>query len=383
MKRLLIILLTLITLTACNNTANNTPATGNSSETAQTESHVTSSEADVSDTSILDDETVTEENSSVVTLPSDVPSSSDGVCEHVYLPPTCLKPETCAKCGVTKGEPTGHLYSKATCVSEARCKRCGNKTGQILEHAYAAATCTVASTCKGCGIVDGEPLGHKWHSENCARCKVSINKLSAKGEKINIACIGDSITFNGYWKDDLYGNLPDYYNVSGFGVNGATGFKAGIDVGSPKAYINQTACEDSQEFAPHMVVIMLGTNDSKPCNWNKIKTDNGAQYIADIKELIGIYRSLPTEPRIFIALPPTAFSGSTNFEGINNTTIEDGIIPLLKSVAAETGATVIDTHSATQSSSAHFKDGVHPSDDIGREILAETVAEAIKAAYSS
>ena len=252
--------------------------------------------------------------------------------------------------------------------------------GEPLGHSFGNVGCTTAAKCQRCDFTQGEGVGHMWSSENCGRCNASIKSLSASGEKINIACVGDSITNNGYWKNNLFGNLPDYYSVSGFGVNGATGLLAGIDVGSPKPYMSQSLYESSLSLEPDAVVIMLGTNDSKPCNFDKIKKDNGAQYKKDIISLINSYKALINTPQIFIALPPTVFNGSS-YENISNENLESLIIPVLKEVANETGATLIDTHTATKDASAHFKDGVHPSDDQGRKILADTVATAILNKY--
>lgn len=381
MKRILIVLLLIMTLSACNGTADTVSKSKTPSSTMQTEevSSINNND-DTSDTNLSSEN---EETDNTVSTDDTVSDTSNKACEHTFFPNGCLSPELCSKCGATNGVATGHSYKNATCTTPKKCIRCGEKSGQPLGHDYSADACTTTPKCKRCGITGGEALGHKWSTEKCERCKVSIKNLASNGEKINIACVGDSITFNGYWKNNLFENLPEYYNVSGFGVNGSTGLTAGIDVGSPKAYINQSAYKNSCDFAPNAVVIMLGTNDSKPCNWNKIQSDNGAQYISDIIALIESYQALSTEPRVFLALPPTAFSGSTNYEGINNSTIENGIIPLLKKAANATGAIIIDTHEATKNSSAHFKDGVHPSDDQGRETLAKAVADAIKNIYIS
>ncbi len=45
-----------------------------------------------------------------------------------------------------------------------------------------------------------------------------------------VACVGDSITKNGYWENNLQKSLSaERYEVKGFGVNGATALSAGID----------------------------------------------------------------------------------------------------------------------------------------------------------
>jgi lysophospholipase L1-like esterase len=190
-----------------------------------------------------------------------------------------------------------------------------------------------------------------------------------------VVCVGDSITRNGYWKNNLYGYLEsDKYEVMGYGVNGATGYSKGIDQGSPKAYIDQPEYQQSLQYLPDVVVIMLGTNDTKPENYSPICADGGKQYIADIVALIRSYQSLPSAPKVYVALPATIFKDTAP---IRNFPLEENLIAFLMEAAKQTGADVIDVHEATKDAGAHFSDKVHPSDDEGRKIIAQTVADAI------
>ena len=190
-----------------------------------------------------------------------------------------------------------------------------------------------------------------------------------------VVCVGDSITRNGYWKNNLYGYLEsDQYEVMGYGVNGATGYSKGIDQGSPKAYIDQPEYQQSLQYLPDVVVIMLGTNDTKPENYGPICADKGAQYIADIVALIRSYQSLPSNPKVYVALPATIFKDTAP---IRNFPLEENLIAFLMEAAKQTGADVIDVHEATKDAGAHFSDKVHPSDDEGRKIIAQAVADAI------
>lgn len=191
-----------------------------------------------------------------------------------------------------------------------------------------------------------------------------------------VACVGDSITRNGYWENNLQNTLPaDRFEVQGFGVNGATALNAGIDNDTTEiGYVLQSEYEDSLAYAPDIVVIMLGTNDSKPFNWEMPENANAAQFRADLTALVNSYKALGSKTKVFLALPPTAF---TEFAQIQNDTIENEIIPAVREVAAATGVTVIDTHSANSDAVNEFIDGVHPSSDAGRELLAQAVSDAI------
>ena len=198
---------------------------------------------------------------------------------------------------------------------------------------------------------------------------------------IKVACVGDSITAGGYWQNNLQGCLPtDRYTVLGFGVSGTTGLYSGLDWNSatgafdvPKAYRKEQKYKDSLEAGADIVVVMLGTNDSKDYNWEQLQGDP-TQYIVDMTNLVRSYQQSEAQSTVLIALPPTAFS---SFAHINNTVIEEEIIPALRQVAANTGAAIIDTHTANANAKAHFHDGVHPSDTEGKKVLAEAVAQAV------
>ena len=57
---------------------------------------------------------------------------------------------------------------------------------------------------------------------------LSVRGITFRVKKV--ACVGDSITKNGYWEDNLQKSLSaERYEVAGFGVNGATALAAGID----------------------------------------------------------------------------------------------------------------------------------------------------------
>lgn len=199
---------------------------------------------------------------------------------------------------------------------------------------------------------------------------------------IKVACVGDSITAGGYWQNNLQGCLPtDRYTVLGFGVSGTTGLYSGLDWNSatgafdvPKAYRKEQKYKDSLAAGADIVVVMLGTNDSKDYNWGQLEGDP-TQYIVDMTNLVRSYQQSEAQSTVLIALPPTAFS---SFARIDNTTIEKEIIPALRQVAANTGVAIIDTHAANANAQAHFRDGVHPSDTEGKKVLAEAVAAAVR-----
>src|SRR3954469_23880998 len=91
--------------------------------------------------------------------------------------------------------------------------------------------------------------------------------VSSAAEPIKIACVGDSITF-GYGLQEvekypavLGKLLGDRYQIGNFGVNGATLLKKGDN-----PYWKVPAFQAATDFKPNIVVIKLGTNDTKAQN---------------------------------------------------------------------------------------------------------------------
>ena len=124
-----------------------------------------------------------------------------------------------------------------------------------------------------------------------------------KPDAIKVACIGNSITDghgidlaprNGY-PAQLQRILGNGYNVKNFGVSARTMLNKG-----DYPYMNELAWRDALAFKPDIVIIKLGTNDSKPENW---------QYNADFRKAGCRTRKpapvLPSSsPRILPRLPP-------------------------------------------------------------------------------
>ena len=188
--------------------------------------------------------------------------------------------------------------------------------------------------------------------------------------KTKVACIGDSITAGAgaghaffSYPAQLQRMLGDRWEVRNFGVSGATLLNAG-----DKPYQKEAAMQNALDFKPDVVVIMLGTNDSKPQNW-KFKD----QFAADYKDLIAKFKNLESKPRIFICHPPLV-PGAGNF-GINEPVVQQEM-PLIENVAKEENAGLIDVHGAFLGQDALFPDRVHPNRE-GAGVIAKTVYNAL------
>jgi lysophospholipase L1-like esterase/pimeloyl-ACP methyl ester carboxylesterase len=194
---------------------------------------------------------------------------------------------------------------------------------------------------------------------------------SAEQVPVRVACVGDSIVEGAFLPNPEFDSYPgqlkrmlgEQWDVRNFGVSGTTLLNAG-----DKPYQKEKALESALKFNPNIVIIGLGGNDTKPDNW-KFKD----QFIADYKNLIGKFRSLPSKPRILVCQPAPA-PGAGNY-GINEPAILEEI-PMIQKIAEEEGVAVINMHEALVGKDNLFPDRVHPNLE-GAAIMAKTAFMAV------
>ena len=199
----------------------------------------------------------------------------------------------------------------------------------------------------------------------------SVFCLPLRGdEPIRVACVGDSITFGwaaskgNTYPEQLGRMLGEKWSVMNCGVNSLTLLNQG-----DAPYQKRGPMKGALEFQPNIVVIMLGTNDTKPNNW-KFKES----FIADYKDLISKFAALPSKPRIYICRP--AFVPGKGSWGINEAAILEQI-PMLDKIAADEKATIIDVHAALKDRpELYLADNVHPNME-GVTVIAKTVFHAL------
>ncbi len=206
-----------------------------------------------------------------------------------------------------------------------------------------------------------------------------FNKVpKAKADGIRVACVGDSITqgmgvmFDHMSRNSypalLQGLLGKKYQVLNYGHSSRTLLNSG-----DYPYHNSPFFTASIRSDPAIVLIMLGTNDSKPQNWKS--TD----YERELGEFVETYKNLLSNPTVYLLTPPTAFLRKGKKEvafKISNVIIENEIIPIVKNVAEKMKAPIIDIFSATKIYPEYFPDGVHPN-AVGNKVIAETVLTAL------
>lgn len=194
----------------------------------------------------------------------------------------------------------------------------------------------------------------------------------ASAAPIKVACVGDSVTQNSGWSDKLGAKLGAGYKSTNYGVSGTTLLKKG-----DHPYWSTPQFTQSHSANPDIVVIMLGTNDSKPFNWNAHK----GEFVGDYEALIDSYAALPSHPKIYLNLCPPA---GTNGYQIDGVVIENEVIPDIAQIAAAKGLPTIDVfaafggHTLDPSLYGSAGDLVHPNAK-GAQVIADTVYAALTA----
>ena len=133
-------------------------------------------------------------------------------------------------------------------------------------------------------------------------------------------------------------------------------------------YMDEMAWRDALAYKPDIVIIKLGTNDSKPQNWQY-----GSEFRHDLEQMIQALR--PSQPQIILCTPIPALSSNW---GINDSIITNAIIPIQQKVAKKYGLRVVDLHSLyANDSEKMLTDGIHP-DGKGAQRLADIIAAEIE-----
>jgi lysophospholipase L1-like esterase len=170
---------------------------------------------------------------------------------------------------------------------------------------------------------------------------------------VRVACIGDSITQGSgaeagrSYPAQLQELLGNSWKVGNSGVSGRTLLKKG-----DFPYWNEKAYQNALRFQPDVVIIMLGTNDTKPQNWK-----HEAEYVADHTGLVKSFLALESKPRVYVCRP-CPVPGAGNF-GIN----EAGVLEQIKrldALAADMKLGIIDMHAALADKPELLPDRVHP-----------------------
>ncbi|QIL38022.1 sialate O-acetylesterase [Pedobacter sp. HDW13] len=203
---------------------------------------------------------------------------------------------------------------------------------------------------------------------------VFLNGANLYGQKMKVACIGNSVTA-GYllnqpekqaYPAQLQQLLGDGYQVANFGHSGATLLKKGHN-----PYFKTKAFREALNFGADIAIIHLGLNDTDPRNWPNYK-DN---FQTDYQWLIDTLKQQNTKLKVFICKLTPIFSGHPRFKSGTRDwywQVQEKIL----GVARANKLVPVDLNAPLNNRPELFADNLHP-DSIGAAIIAQTIYSTI------
>lgn len=205
------------------------------------------------------------------------------------------------------------------------------------------------------------------------------NNVSPNENQIKIACVGDSITYGHGIKNWSKNNYPaqlaeilgESYCVANFGVSGSTAQHS-----ADKPYTAQKMYTESLAYNADILVIMLGSNDSKPENWSDAQS-----FKEQYSSLVKSYIENNPDAKIILCSPAQPFYVGDTASGLMKFDINPEPFPeicsAVKETALEYDCIYVDINTYTSKNQQWFlKDGVHPDADGAGEI-ADYISESI------
>lgn len=203
--------------------------------------------------------------------------------------------------------------------------------------------------------------------------------LGGEDKRIRVTCVGDSLTYGSgvlktreidSYPSKLQTKLGPSYLVSNFGLRNGTASETGN-----LPYINSGEYADSLKSKPDIVVIMLGTNDTKDINWD------ADEYKKGLSDIVASYLDLKTKPKVYLVRSPYCFSvaGQELAEyGIQPAVVADELGKIAQEVAQEYSLEYVDMYQVTEGQNdLYTSDGIHFNKD-GYELISDTIYDAIK-----
>lgn len=187
---------------------------------------------------------------------------------------------------------------------------------------------------------------------------------------IKVATVGDSLTY-GYGLENreheaypsiLAEKLGSHYQVSNFGLSGRS-----LQSSSDYPYLQEKNGQLSLESEAAIVIIMIGSNDSRPLYWDK------ERFMQEYGELVDRYRHMPSQPDIYLLVPPYV---PTSRFGLNNDIIRTELQKIIPSIAEDKGVEWINLYPLTEGRLDYYSDGLHLN-LLGNQLVADTVYAAI------
>lgn len=185
-----------------------------------------------------------------------------------------------------------------------------------------------------------------------------------------VACVGNSITY-GVLVDNatdaypamLQEQLGASFEVRNFGVPGAS-----VQFTKDKTYLKTKQFEELLAYKPDILILKLGTNDSRPNEWS---TDDF--FYADYVRLVRELKRIGCQVYLCDPIPPFGDKWTERDKILTNK-----VIPLIHRIAKEEQLPVIDLyHTYPRNSSSYFLDGIHPT-RAGYTVISSTIYQALQ-----
>lgn len=216
----------------------------------------------------------------------------------------------------------------------------------------------------------------------CCACLLpwtAAGQQPASGRPVRVACIGNSITYgagipnrdaNSY-PTQLQAYLGDGYEVRNFGVSATTASPQG-----DYPYTTTEAYRASLEYAPDIVLLKMGTNDTKPQNWRGREA-----FLEAYRQLAATYRDLPSRPRIVLLTPVRCFLEEKNT--ISPELIENDVCSAVEETAWREGYGIVRLTDlfGGRWDARLLPDRLHPS-SIGAGLMARRIGQYLLRAAS-
>ena len=122
-----------------------------------------------------------------------------------------------------------------------------------------------------------------------------------------------------------------------------------------KPYMSRMIYEESIKYDADILVLMLGSNDSKPKNWIDMET-----FLEQYGELLDTYLKENNSPKVYIGICAKAYYADGNTKGKARYNIRPEIVDQIAAALKQ----------------EYEKDGVHPNKD-GAKAIADEFADAI------
>ena len=133
------------------------------------------------------------------------------------------------------------------------------------------------------------------------------------------------------------------------------------------SYWDTQKLKDYLAYAPEICFLMLGTNDTKPQNWD----DYGDEFVGDYLAMIDTIKQRNPSTIFILAYPPPAFEVKW---GIRDSIILYGVIPAIDSVLNVVDAELVDFYHPLLDSAHLFPDNIHPGVE-GAGIMAQIILD--------